>query len=193
MRILFYWLLVPVLALGLAASPGLGMDGEPGRDDPEDDLGESSVQLTGPEPYNASFSGIAIFSENPDFDASKAEVGFALVLHSGATPDYYEGASDFIRLDWIGARPEPGSYPIRAEPEGDGPFGVFWTAQTAAPEPFIVSPREGTLTITSSSSSRIEGSLSFTGPIEMQDRSTGETGTVTGTFEAVFVEPQRFP
>lgn len=192
-------LLVLPLALALAAcdsnddtggggGPGGGDPGggDPGGNGPGGSLiGQSTVQVTEAGPANASFTGGAFFQVHD----REGEPFFQLDLYSAATAESESGLSERVRLYGYSERLGTGTYPLNDPSEGRRIFASY-TYMGPDPADYInISAHEGTLTITSSSDSRLEGSFTFTGSVSIDQ----ETGTVTGSFEAPFLAPDELP
>jgi hypothetical protein len=177
-RLLFTLLLVLPLAACDSDSDGDG-DGDGGGNGPN--IGSSTVTVTGD--VQASYSGSAFFTVDPD----DSDVDFGLALFEGAITTAGQGR--FVAIGGEGSRPAVGSYPLDT---GSSVYGGAYADFTDQTNFRSVVAESGTLTITSSSSDRIAGSISFTGSVVTQS-GIGGTASVEATFNAEFVDPDNAP
>lgn len=193
------FLLVLPLALALAACDsndggggpgggGPGGDDGPGGGLPGGTLGESSVSVTEAGPFNSSFTGGAFFVF--DDEAEDDEEVFSIVLYAGSLMSPTQTFQEMVVINWVGNRPGTGTYPFTLDASDGGAFGGY--VKPVESMPVSIAAEEGTVTITSSSTSRVEGSFTFSGPIGGAGGGQ-ETGTVTGTFKAALFAPFNFP
>lgn len=145
-------------------------------------LGDANVTIDGD--VEGSLSGSAVFG----MDAPNNNFGIALFEGDFiATP-----TGEFVFIGYEGGRPGEGEYQISND-ESDSVFVGVYTSDASNPTGgTLISAQNGTLTITSSSSDRVVGSFTFTGPV-FSGTGTQGTATVAGSFDAELVEESDFP
>jgi hypothetical protein len=152
-----------------------GDDGDGNGNGNGNTVGDSEVMVSGA--VTDSFSGGAIFGADDD----GSDFGLALFEGNLATGGLPSGA--FVAFAREEGLPPEGTYAL-GEEDGDmvisGGYASDFSGIIGAT---IVASESGTITITSSSSDRIAGSFSFTGPAENSSGELGEA-TVSGTFDA---------
>lgn len=156
-------------------------------------LGSYSATLGGD--LSGSISGNAFFSVVDDEDVPGGRA-FVLVLFDGPVSE--AGTSGrllgFVRM---GDRPGTGQYPIAAEdPEtSNAVIASYLDFRNEAAGVFF-SGESGTFTVTTSSSNRVAGSFTFTGSgFDMSNPQDSQeiNGSISGTFDAVYVNPDTVP
>jgi hypothetical protein len=166
-----------LISLGVAACSS----GNDATGPEESAQGSFNVTVSGG--VSASFSGIA-WQSGTIIDATTNERGWVLYL---TTTDSNDASSVFVVR--MGDRPGSGSYSlIDLTGSGDlenGDFGGITTVGIGGGLVFAGASTGGTVTITSSSEGRVEGSINF--QITGFDPSSQQevTATVSGTFNAV--------
>lgn len=172
----------PVVFMGCDSdSTEDGDGGGGGGGGPAPGPGEARVAISGA--ASGSFTGDAFFTT--DFDDTGE--GFAIVLFDGSVVTL----SDFVVFGNLGDRPAPGEYDISLF--NPGGFFAYYFGFTSAEVSIGLFAESGTLTITSSSSERVVGAFSFTGPATDGDGMEIGAVTVSGSFSAVFVEDGEVP
>ncbi len=190
---------LPALLLGLALT--LSLTACDSSDDDDDNgggpggggnLGSYSATLGGD--LSGSISGNAFFSVVEDEEVPGGRV-FVLWLIDGplsgtsATGEYVS----FVRYS---DRPGTGAHPIGQDLEdGDDTIAAYFNMQNQSAGVMFVS-ESGALTLTTSSSNRVAGSFTFTGTgFDMSNQQEPQqiTGSINGTFDAVYVNPGTVP
>lgn len=147
-----------------------GGNGGPGS------IGSSNVTVSGA--FSDSFSGSAAFGVAEDGSS------FSLAIFEGGFPTTGAFGGAVIGIGRDGGRPGEGTYPLDASSSG---FGAGYASDIGVTTGgTFVGNETGTLTITSSSSDRIVGSFTFTGPGSSLSGPLGDA-TVEGSFSAEFV------
>lgn len=143
-------LLLAALALaGCGGSNGSGNPAGPGNTN----LGQGSATITGS--VNLSFTGVAALS----VDASTSQYSIVLTPLRNGTPDL----TTRVQFHGRGGRPAVGTYPVTdllSGADANAPPNVI--SGTAVLSVGIFAANGGTLTITVSTSSRVEGTARFT-------------------------------
>ena len=179
LRISFRLLLVLFLTLPIAAC-------DSGSDDDDDgggsgNIGSATVTVTGG--IQDSYNGSAFFSVDPD----DGDIDFVLAIFDGTITT--AGTGRLIAIGGMSDRPAVGEYPLNT---GTSLYGGAYVDLTSQTNFVSVPATSGTLTIASSSSDRITGSLSFSG-MSVSQTGSGGTATVEATFDAQFVDPDTAP
>lgn len=147
-------------------------------------IGDADVTIRGD--LEGSLSGSAVFGTDPD----DPNDNFGIAIFEGELATTPTG--EFIVMSYDGGRPGEGTYQISSTSTESIFFGVYTTDASNPTGGSIVSATSGTLMITSSSSDRVAGSFTFTGPV-FSGTGTQGTATVEGTFDAELVEESDFP
>ncbi len=143
----------------------------------------SSFSATVTGDISASLSGFAFWGE-----ASDPSVGDIFAVVMGDDSDPTAGTGGAISLFYGGARPGNGTYQIASNEElartNEFPTNEF-IATVAVSDPFAVGGAvSGTVRITSSSDSRVQGTFNAEVDVVLQDGSSG-TVSVSGQFNAI--------
>lgn len=128
-----------------------------------------------------SYAGFAVFGQTND-TSNPNQNAFALSLFTDAENE--GGAVIFLVHVGVQGRPAPGTYAIADVSTGGEPApGTFFAFMTDADDEFFLFSGGGTVTITSSTATAVDGQLAFTGFTAVG--STLEAYDVVGSFEAV--------
>lgn len=178
LRISFRLLFTLLLVLPIAACDS---DGDGDGNGNGGNIGSATVTVTGD--VQDSYSGSAFFTVDPD----DTDIDFGLALFDGAIATAGQGR--FVAIGGEGDRPAAGTYPLNT---GTSVYGGAYANFTSQTNFRSVVAESGTLTITTSSSTRLAGSISFTGSVVTQTGTSG-TASVEATFDAEFVDPDTAP
>ena len=166
---------LPLLLLVACDSSG-DDDGDGSR------LGNGSASVTGA--LTSQFSGSAVFTVSEDQQGS----GFILLIADTDDPTEDE-PTEFVTVLRRGERPAVGTYDLEVD-STNVPVMIAGYYKASGSSETIVAGVTGTLTITESTSSRVKGSYEFDGGVDTdEDGELDEEAAFSGSFEAVYVEP----
>jgi len=190
---------LPALLLGLALT--LSLTACDSSNDDDDDggggggggnFGSYSATLGGD--LSGSISGNAFFSVVTDEDLPGGKA-FVLWLIDG-TLSGTTTTGEYIYFARYSDRPGTGSHPIGQDVEEGGDVAVGYFNLQNQSAGVMLAGESGTLTLTTSSPDRVARPFTFTGTgLAMRNQQAPQqiTGSINGTLDAVFVNPNTVP
>lgn len=153
--------------------------------------GQGGISVSGG--LTSSFNGVAFWSvieEDEDLDGPM----FILLIINGSIEDLENEQYEAVLVGGEGVRPGLGTYPLR-DFAGDGEEGVYdgIYVRSQAQNFVFVTSESGSMVITGSSAQRLEGTLSFTGAAFSFAGPLGSEATISGGFNAMFIDPSDVP
>ena len=139
---------------------------------------------------SANVSGAIIGSVTDGFtfftvDVVEGRETFVLFIADVMPEDIYDSEFAFIMAP--GAQPPSGNFSIGSD-LNVGPVGAYLNSESQTDQSFVIS-ESGILTISSSTPEVITGNYSFTGPAGTTSGGMTGTAAVSGSFEAIYVDP----
>lgn len=176
-----------VLAFCLALSLSACDSSDPNGPSAPSGPGAGSITVSGA--VSSSFSGSAFFTSIVDEDDEFSFVGIFKGDLMGApqSPDNVE----LVLLGREGGLFGTGTYALTDSLESGSFIGEY--VRIAGDSYGAAFSESGSLTVASATSSRMDGSFSFTGPLLSELGASSGSVTVQGSFSAIYVDPDTLP
>jgi hypothetical protein len=150
--------------------------------------GQGGITVTGG--VTSSFSGIAFWSV---FDDGDGGPDFGLIILNGTFEDLENPQFEGVIVTGYAERPTSGTHQLFDFTDGEGDeYEAVYVRSTSAAGTFVTS-ESGSMIITTSNAQRLEGTLSFTGTPFTFQGPLSSAATVTGGFNAQFIDESEFP